>query len=244
MLHLLIQLGAIVNFAYTIYWDLYILKLPGKPTFGGQWKFLTFWNLWLQLIYFTISLLSNSLGSQKASKLQKIRDYLFATLAFPIGQFVGIVFWLLFHVDRELVFPLHYDKFFPNYINHAMHTTVIPAQLLELYLLYHAYPKRIQGMTTTMIFCFIYLTWTLVVAHFGGVWVYPIFEVLAPVPRFLFMLACSMFGALLYIIGEILNNLVWAKPKSSMTSAAGDTATENVHSMTTRSKGKKPKKVD
>ena len=171
MLHLLIQLGAIVNFAYTIYWDLYILKLPGKPTFGGQWKFLTFWNLWLQLIYFTISLLSNVLGSQKASKLQKIRDYLFATLAFPIGQFVGIVFWLLFHVDRELVFPLHYDKFFPNYINHAMHTTVIPAQLLELYLLYHAYPKRIQGMTTTMIFCFIYLTWTLVVAHFGGVWV-------------------------------------------------------------------------
>ena len=102
-------------------------------------------------------------------------------------------------------------------------------------------------------------------SHLFGLQVYPIFEVLAPVPRFLFMLACSMFGALLYIIGkleftlevfwslkkctffkigEILNNLVWAKPKSSMTSAAGDTSTENVHSMTTRSKGKKPKKVD
>ena len=177
MLHLLIQLAAIVNFAYTIYWDLYILKLPGRPSFGGQWKYLTFINLWIQLIYFSVSFFNNFIGSQatdstKASKLQKCRDYLFATLAFPIGQFVGIIFWVLFHIDRELVFPLHYDNFFPNYINHAMHTTVIPAQLLELFLQYHAYPsKRFNGMSTTMIFCFVYLTWTLIVAHFGGVWV-------------------------------------------------------------------------
>merc|ERR1712004_657477 len=109
MLHLLIQLAAIVNFAYTIYWDLYILKLPGRPSFGGQWKYLTFINLWIQLIYFSVSFFNNFIGSQatdstKASKLQKCRDYLFATLAFPIGQFVGIIFWVLFHIDRELVF--------------------------------------------------------------------------------------------------------------------------------------------
>ena len=176
MLHLLIQLAAIINFGYTIYWDLYILKLPGRPSFGGQWKYLTFINLWIQLIYFSVSFFNNFIGSQatesaKASKLQRCRDLLFATLAFPIGQFVGIVFWVLFHVDRELVFPAHYDNFFPNYINHAMHTTVIPAQLLELFNLYHAYPKRLNGMSITMIFCFVYLTWTLIVAHFGGIWV-------------------------------------------------------------------------
>ena len=176
MLHLLIQLAAIINFGYTIYWDLYILKLPGRPSFGGQWKYLTFINLWIQLIYFSVSFFNNFIGSQatesaKASKLQRCRDLLFATLAFPIGQFVGIVFWVLFYVDRELVFPAHYDNFFPNYINHAMHTTVIPAQLLELFNLYHAYPKRLNGMSITMIFCFVYLTWTLIVAHFGGIWV-------------------------------------------------------------------------
>merc|ERR1712080_759171 len=80
---------------------------------------------WIQFIYFTISFLSNLLGS-KASKLQSVRDYMFATLAFPIGQFVGIVFWVLFHLDRELVFPKLLDQFFPNYINHMMHSTVIP----------------------------------------------------------------------------------------------------------------------
>ena len=138
MVFSIVQLAVALSFLYTIYWDLYILKLPGPRTFGGQWKFLTFWNLWIQFIYFTISFLTNILGS-KASKLTSIRDYLFATLAFPIGQFVGIVFWVLFHLDRELVFPKRFDEFFPNYINHLMHTTIIPAQLLELILLYHAY---------------------------------------------------------------------------------------------------------
>ena len=74
--------------------------------------------------------------------------------------------------------------------------------------------------------------------------VYPIFEVLAPLPRFLFMITCSMFGALLYIVGEILNNIVWgSKPEVSVGgNASGDTS--NIHTMTTRSKGKKPQKVD
>ena len=153
------------------------------------------------------------------------------------------MFWVLFHLDRELVFPARFDEFFPNYINHLMHTTVIPAQLLELILLYHVYPSKKNGMATTIFFCLIYLSWTLVIAHFGGIWVYPIFQVLDPVPRFFFMLACSMFGALLYIFGEVLNNIVWSdKVSAGSQAAAGDAP--SVHSMTTRSKGKKPKKVD
>ena len=56
------------------------------------------------------------------------------------------------------------------------------------------------------------------------------------------MITCSMFGALLYIVGEILNNIVWGKLGGSVEGASGDTS--NVHTMTTRSKGKKPQKVD
>ncbi len=37
------------------------------------------------------------------TKLKKAEDYLYATLAFPVGMFVGIVFWTLFAIDRELV---------------------------------------------------------------------------------------------------------------------------------------------
>ena len=79
MIYSTIQLAVALSFAYTIYWDLYILKLPGPRTFGGQWKFLTFWNLWIQCIYFTISFLTTIIGS-KDSRLISVRDYMFATL--------------------------------------------------------------------------------------------------------------------------------------------------------------------
>jgi hypothetical protein len=155
MLHWLLHIGSIANFAYALYYDLYVIDWPGRRSFGGQWKFLTFWNMWIQLVYFSLSLLNNLFGSHSsdkasASNLQKARDFFFATLAFPIGQFVGIVFWSLFMLDRELVFPVRYDAYFPTYINHMMHTTVIPAQFLELVMLYHIYPSKKTGM---LIFC-------------------------------------------------------------------------------------------
>lgn len=215
MLHVLVQALAIANFGYAIYWDLYILQLPTQRSFGGQWKYLTFWNMWIQLAYFTISFLNNIFGSHETNKkssssLQRFRDLFFSSLAFPIGQFVGIVFWGLFHYNRELVFPAAFDKFFPNYINHMMHTTVLVVQLLELVLLYHPYPQRKYGMSITMFFCILYLSWTLVVAFYGGIWVYPIFEVLQPLQRVGFMAVCALFGGFLYFLGEHLNHAVWA----------------------------------
>ena len=132
-------------------------------------------------------------------------------LAFPIGQFVGIIFWTLFYINRELVFPLALDKIFPNYVNHMLHTTVIPVQLSELILLHHLYPRKKLGMATIFVFIASYLAWTLIVAHFGGFWVYPIFKVLDPVQRAIFMVFCSMSGGFLYLLGEALNNFVWSK---------------------------------
>ena len=154
MLKWLLHLGCIASFGWTIYWDLYvsiysligefiwtasqiwnyffqILDIPTQKSFGGQWKYLTFINLWIQLTYFIVSFLNNIFGSfskdkLSSSRLQKVRDYYFATLAFPIGQFVGIIFWTLWHINRELVFPKAFDSIFPSYINHLMHTVVIP----------------------------------------------------------------------------------------------------------------------
>ena len=82
-----------------------------------------------------------------------------------------------------------------------------------------------------------YLAWTLIVAHFGGFWVYPIFKVLGQVQRIVFMLFCSMFGGFLYILGEALNNLVWSK-YSHM-------AKEDIYGkLNLKEKGKEPQKTD
>ena len=59
---------------------------------------------------------------------------------------------------------------------------IFAAQLLELFLSYHIYPSRLMGIATSCMFCFGYLIWILIVAAYGGIWVYPILKVLDPVP--------------------------------------------------------------
>ena len=45
------------------------------------------------------------IGSRRKSSsgtLVRVEDFLFASLAFPIGMFVGSAFWGLYAIDREL----------------------------------------------------------------------------------------------------------------------------------------------
>ena len=58
-------------------------------------------------------------------------------------------------------------------------------------------------MATSVAFCLIYLVWIMIVAHVGGIWVYPILKILDPVSRAAFIIICSLFGAILYFIGEL-----------------------------------------
>jgi hypothetical protein len=39
------------------------------------------------------------------------------------------------------MFTFRFDDYFPVWLNHLMHTTVLPLQLGELYLCRHAYPR-------------------------------------------------------------------------------------------------------
>ena len=218
-LRLLVHLGTVANFAYAIHFQLNLVipeKHGGKirNSFGGPWKFLTFWNLWIQLFYSILALLNLFIGTDalvrsKASGLQRARDFFFSTLSFPIGIFVAAMFWSLWFIDRELVMPKIYDEFIPVYVNHMLHTTCIPVCLFELVSVYHLYVSKKCGIAATAFFCGIYLAWTLYIANVGGFWVYPLFKAL-PVPwRYVFMVFCAGLGGLLNLIGDLLNSIVW-----------------------------------
>ena len=118
-------LGA-ASFAFAIYYDVYEVKIPEerqekREKFGGHYKYLTFLNMILQCIFFSVSFLANF-----STSFVKTRDLIFSSAAFPIGIFSGCIFWSLFFVNRELVFPKWVDEFFPWWLNHLMHTTVLP----------------------------------------------------------------------------------------------------------------------
>ena len=58
---------------------------------------------------------------------------------------------------------------------------VIPFQLYELLFVRHLYPSTAKGVTTSMTFNAVYLSWVFIIAQVGGFWVYPVLEVLNPI---------------------------------------------------------------
>ncbi|XP_048655755.1 androgen-dependent TFPI-regulating protein isoform X3 [Marmota marmota marmota] len=118
---------------------------------GAQWKYLTLLNLFLQAFFFGVACLDDVLkrikGRRNIRFITAFRDLLFTTLAFPVSTFVFLVFWTIFLYDRELVYPKILDEIFPIWMNHAMHTFILPFSLLEVILRPHHYPSKKTGIT-------------------------------------------------------------------------------------------------
>ncbi|XP_057366816.1 androgen-induced gene 1 protein-like [Daphnia carinata] len=220
-IRLLFHLVATANFAYGIYYDLWELKLPHdfakiSIDYAGQLKYLTFWNMVLQLIYFSFSIFndlfgSNSISLKERAALQSVRDFLFGSLVFPLGMFVATTFWILWAFDRELVFPVALDAFFPGWLNHVMHTTVVPLDFIELFFIPKTFPERSHALAGLSILMLGYLAWVFFIAFKTDFWVYPVLAVLHWGYRLLFIAGLMVLASLMYICGEKLHYYVWGQ---------------------------------
>ena len=204
----------VANYAGILYFKAGVKYPLALRSFGGPWKFLTHWNLWFQLVYFSIAVLNNFMGSEatvkgRSSKMQKWRDFLFASVAFPFGVFVSAAFWLIYAYNSELIWPQFLQAIFPPIANHMMHTVPAAGQVIECLLNYHIFPKRFAGLATCGSIALVYLIWICIIAYYGGFWVYPVLGVMSAPGRTVFITICAAMAALLYILGEIANSLVW-----------------------------------
>ncbi|XP_016094197.1 androgen dependent TFPI regulating protein 1 isoform X2 [Sinocyclocheilus grahami] len=127
-----------------------------------------------------------------------------------INLFVFISFWTLYTYDRELVYPKLLDEIIPIWLNHAMHTVIMPLLLLQMFLQNHRYPSRTKGIFSLALFAALYLSWVLWVHHASGIWVYPIMAHLSPVGLCVFLGGASLFMAPLYLLGEKLSLMMWS----------------------------------
>ncbi|KAM8947702.1 androgen-induced gene 1 protein-like [Pelodytes ibericus] len=197
------------------------VKDHGAHTYGGRWKYLTFINQVLQTIFFGVCFLADlcllllSSKNRLCSFLVNLRDLIFSVLAFPIGVFVVTSFWSIYAYDRELVYPEILDTFIPQWLNHAMHTYVLPLLLIELFACSHQYPSKKRGLLALSIFCLAYLSWILWVHHASGIWVYPILEKLDVVGMSVFIAVSYVVIVPFYQIGESLTKLRWGADKPS-----------------------------
>lgn len=73
----------------------------------------------IQAFYFSICLYNDFFGTNEVAPkrpptVRKFRDYLLAAFAFPLALNVGVSFWSLMAIDRELILPKSFDEFFPR----------------------------------------------------------------------------------------------------------------------------------
>ncbi|KAM9803952.1 androgen-dependent TFPI-regulating protein [Neosynchiropus ocellatus] len=185
---------------------------PGIFVYGGPWKYLTFLNLLLQMLYFGLAVVTDlPPGKKTDSTLSKSKDLLFTVFAFPVGMFVVIFFWTVFAYDRELVYPASIDAFFPPWMNHAMHSAVLPVLLGEVLVQPHVYTKTRNALALLGAVGLSYLSWIIWVYLSAGIWVYPLlghFSSFGLVLLFFFNMTLATF---LYLLGEKLNSLAWGK---------------------------------
>lgn len=188
---------------------------PGTRSYGGRWKYLTFINLVMQTVFFGLCVVTDLIQMalprkrSDSSFLVTARDFFFTGLAFPVGTFVFASFWSIYTYDRELVFPKVLDDIIPTWLNHAMHTVILPLLLVQMFLQHHKHPSRSRGILALALFASLYLAWVLWVRHASGIWVYPIMAHLSPAGLVVFLSVASLSMAPLYLLGEKLNRVIW-----------------------------------
>lgn len=208
----------VLTYAFTLY-KTFNLDLPRLhatvPSFDpGMLKFITIWNVILQTIFFLICMLNdwfgtNAVNPKKPPLIRKFKDFLHASLGFPVAMFVSLVFWSLMFIDRELVFPKVLDAHFPWWLNHLLHTMVLISTLMEMVMAPRQYPRRLTSLSAIVILDIIYSIWMHVVHHKTGIWVYPLLSLMSVPVRLIFLVSMTVFTAILYFVGEAINNLVW-----------------------------------
>jgi len=180
----------------------------------NPFKFLTFWDMLIQSMYFSLAFycdIYDRSTTAKKSRIQQTRDYLFTTIAFTCAAVVTICFWALYAIDRNLIFPESLDSWFPSWVNHNIHTAPLFGVLLEMWLVPHTHPTRNKGLSTVCIFGASYLGFLLWTTWSSGMWTYPVLAMLPLWSKIAFLIGAYSMVCCFYIFGENLNKAIWGK---------------------------------
>lgn len=169
----------------------------------------------IQTAYFTLALLNDLFGTNEPSPshkplVRRAKDTVFSALAFPLAMFVGVTFWGIYAVDRELILPKSIDPYFPLWLNHVMHTNIIVFILIDLLTSFRMYPPRKVGISILTSFMLCYLVWIHIIYFNTNSWVYPILNVLNWPVRVFFYVFCLGLACFAYTLGEKINKSVWS----------------------------------
>ena len=176
------------------------------PEYGGQFKYLTHINLWVELVYFTLQFINDLLPPNSSFKtITHARlNFVFTTVIFPLACYVSLSFWAVYAYDKNLIYTE-----VSQLLNHLTHTVIVVWVVLEVVLCRHKFPTLSVAMVPISTCCLLYISWVELIHAYTGFWVYPIFNTL-PQSRISFLGFYSFsiivcFG--LFLLGKALSYL-------------------------------------
>ncbi|XP_023726183.1 androgen-dependent TFPI-regulating protein isoform X1 [Cryptotermes secundus] len=177
-----------------------------------KWRYFTCWNFAVQIVYFFICMTEDFLRLTKRTEsvqdwVRQVKDFIFTSLLFPGTLFVSSMFWGLYMIDRELVFPSALDAIMPSWTNHSTHTVISVALVVEMRITRHRYSKRSLGLAALALYLTVYDSLCLNAFLSDGTWIYPVYRVLDNwALRMLFFIFCTGSIFSFYVLGELLNS--------------------------------------
>ncbi|EEB12170.1 Androgen-induced protein, putative [Pediculus humanus corporis] len=141
-----------------------------------------------------------------------ILPYAFSSIVFPLSILVTINFWAIYSyyprvIDEDNVT----ESFFPSWVNHGLHTTILLLACIEKFITYRSYPTKIQGFLGLSTVLTLYCLTCTILYLIGGVWPYPLVSLLSKWHLLIYIYGNYLFGFFIMRLGESINNKIWSK---------------------------------
>uniref|UniRef100_A0A670XP26 Androgen dependent TFPI regulating protein n=1 Tax=Pseudonaja textilis TaxID=8673 RepID=A0A670XP26_PSETE len=124
--------------------------------------------------------------------------------------FVFATFWSMYLYDRDLLYPKYMDSIIPGWVNHGMHTLILPLTLVEMFVIPHQYPSMGKGLSIVGMSGL----WNCIIHLYLRKWVYPIFKFLSPLGMIVFSGIAVVTVLFNYVLGRFLNRMIWGESKN------------------------------
>ncbi|XP_063835754.1 androgen-dependent TFPI-regulating protein-like isoform X4 [Ostrinia nubilalis] len=180
----------VVSFkGFLIWYHITEEQIQEEPILGDCKRFtplyFTNWNYSFQTVFLFLSLtydICEWLSLHEVPRAKKIaywRDIVFTSLVLPYTLFVSLMFWSVYWIDRELVFPKVYDSIVPWWFNHCVHTNISIVVLIETLLQARRKPVnlKLELILTTFVnvgYAVVYYS----IFFFANRWLYNVFGIM------------------------------------------------------------------
>lgn len=175
-------------------------------------RYMTNWNVGIQVIFFFSCFLYDileKLGNKRwRTTLKKYQDYWFFTICLPNALFVFVAFWSLHLYDTRTIFAVPVNMVMPDWLNHAIHTSILPLVFVEMLLVYRKLPPLNRSMLIYATFIAIYGICLFETYWEKGVWIYPLFKYLNNLQIVLAAAAFFFTGILCFFVSRGIKLLI------------------------------------